>query len=198
MTITASLSNEHRVIEQVLNCLEKMVQKAAAKQELDWIDAGKALDFFKVFADQCHHRKEEDHLFRRLEARGFSRAFGPTGVMLHEHEEGRQYVRGMSAAITQAAAQPQEALEQFVQYAQAYIALLRQHIYKEDHCLFPMADQVLAGDELEMEREFDEVEHAHFAEGTHERYLQIADELAARYDVMPSVRPTVRCACGHH
>ena len=39
-----------------------------------------------------------------MEAKGFPREGGPTGVMLHEHELGRAHVRGMDEAIELAAA----------------------------------------------------------------------------------------------
>lgn len=46
------------------------------------------LNFFRVFADLCHHGKEEQYLFPALEAAGIPRESGPAGVMLAEHAEG--------------------------------------------------------------------------------------------------------------
>mgnify|MGYP000753666721 CR=1 FL=1 len=43
-----------------------------------------AVDFFRMFADRCHHAKEENHLFPAMEAKGMPREGGPTGVMLYE------------------------------------------------------------------------------------------------------------------
>ncbi len=53
-----------------------------------------------MFADQCHHGKEEDLLFPAMEAAGIPRESGPIGVMLEEHNIGRQYVRGMAEAVS--------------------------------------------------------------------------------------------------
>jgi len=85
MRPTEILMQEHRVIEQVLDCLERMAQRVEAGDELDLESAKQAIDFFRNFADRCHHGKEEDCLFPLLEQKGFSREQGPTGVMLHEH-----------------------------------------------------------------------------------------------------------------
>ena len=60
MTPTEILMDEHRVIEQVLDVLERIVQQSEVQGRLDGQSAGKAIDFFRVFADGCHHPKEED------------------------------------------------------------------------------------------------------------------------------------------
>src|SRR5262245_60786760 len=99
MKATDILMDEHRVIEQVLNCLEKLADRCEAGETLDNTSASEALPFFRNFADRCHHGKEEGHLFPLLEARGFSRQGGPTGVMLHEHEEGRGLLTAMARAV---------------------------------------------------------------------------------------------------
>ena len=104
MRATEILSQEHRVIEQVLSCLERMAQQCVVEGSLDGDSARRAIDFLRTFADQCHHGKEESHLFPALEAQGFSRDTGPTGVMLHEHEFGREHVGCMDRAIPAAAA----------------------------------------------------------------------------------------------
>ena len=147
MKPTEILSDEHRIIEQVLDCLEKIAQSCAAEGRLDNASAEQALDFFRNFADRCHHGKEETHLFPAMEAKGFPRQGGPTGVMLQEHEQGRAHIRGMVEAIEGAAAGQGEAVARFITHAQGYVSLLREHIEKEDHCLFTMANQVLSEDD---------------------------------------------------
>jgi hemerythrin-like domain-containing protein len=184
MNPTTILMNEHRVIEQVLTCLEKITDQAAATGAPDQASAEQALDFLRHFADGCHHGKEEQHLFPLLEARGFPRQFGPTGVMRAEHEEGRHHIQAMAAGVRDAAQGQPEALPQFIQHARAYVRLLREHIRKEDHCLFPMASQALnETDQQELLRRFEHVEHDQVGAGVHEEYLALADSLAARFDV---------------
>ena len=118
-----------------------------------------AVAFFRDFADRCHHGKEEAHLFPALEAKGFPRQGGPTGVMLHEHEQGRAHVRGMAEDIDAAAAGDAAALRQFIEHAEGYISLLREHIYKEDHVLFQLADRTLSeADQQALSAAFGQVE----------------------------------------
>ena len=53
MQPTAILSQEHRVIEVVLNCLERIAAEALESGRLDRESAEQAVDFFKTFADGC-------------------------------------------------------------------------------------------------------------------------------------------------
>jgi hemerythrin-like domain-containing protein len=189
MRATDILMDEHRVIEQVLNCLEKLADRCEAGEKLDGPSALEALEFFRNFADRCHHGKEEGHLFPLLEARGLGRQGGPTGVMLHEHEQGRGLVAAMAGAVERGA--PRE----FVRHARAYVKLLREHIRKEDQCLFPMAVGILSGADAEaLARRFEHVENAEMGEGTHEQFLQLANDLAERLDIP---RAQVAPPCGH-
>ena len=199
MKPTEILSGEHRIIEQVLDCLEKMAQNCAAEGRLDKTSAEQALDFFRNFADRCHHGKEETHLFPAMEAKGFPRQGGPTGVMLDEHEQGRAHVRGMAEAIDGAAAGESEAVARFVAHAQGYVGLLREHIEKEDHCLFAMANQALTEDDQQRLLEaFENVEHEHVGLGVHEKFLTVADELADRFGVKRAAGTgSLSCGCRH-
>lgn len=201
MRPTEVLMQEHRVIEQVLDCLEAMAQRAQSDEQLDQESANLAIDFFANFADRCHHHKEEDCLFPMLEQKGFSREQGPTAVMVHEHEVGRQHVRGMKKAIEALSEGDSSATTDFVTHALAFVSLLREHIQKEDHCLFQMADQSLTEQEqTQLMESFANVEHDDMGPGTHEKYLDIAAQLAKKYGILCRVTdPAIGTGCcGHH
>ena len=192
MKPTEILSAEHRVIEQVLDVLEIMASRAETSGELDAASAGDAVSFFRAFADQCHHGKEEALLFPAMEAKGFAREGGPTGVMMQEHDLGRRCVRGMADAIEKGDA------KSFARNGRAYVELLRQHIQKEDHCLFNMADQALnPAEQASLLAAFETVEHDHMGAGTHEKFLKLADDLADRYDVRHAQTAAPSCCCHH-
>lgn len=189
MKPTEILYNEHRVIEQVLECLERMAREATTVGKLNAQSARNALAFFRNFADRCHHGKEEARLFPMMEARGFPREGGPTGVMRHEHEIGRAHVRAMAESLDAAASGDPAALLRFVENADGYCVLLRDHIQKEDHCLFPMADRAFSeSDHKDLLAQFEQVEAEDMGAGTHEAYLLIANELADRYGVARAMR----------
>lgn len=184
MKPTDILMDEHRVIEQVLNSLEQMTDRAAISGRLEEESAREAIEFFRMYADQCHHGKEEAQLFPLMEARGFSGGCGPVAVMLREHELGRLYVSGMEAVIERASQGDADALQWFIQHGQSYIRLLREHIQKEDHCLFPSANRALnEQDQQRLLAAFEKVEAEEMGEGTHEKYLTLANRLADHFGV---------------
>jgi hemerythrin-like domain-containing protein len=137
MRPTEILSSEHRVIEQVLDCLEAMVKGLRAGKPLEEERAATALYFLRQFADACHHGKEEERLFPMLVARGMARHLGPIAVMLDDHRAGRMHL-GQAAAALEARDH-----EGFARAASGYVMLLREHIGKEDGVLFPMAESML-------------------------------------------------------
>lgn len=200
MRATEILRNEHRVIEQVLDCLQALVQQADATGALDAPAARATVHFFRHFADGCHHAKEELHLFRLMEERGFEPQFGPTGVMRSEHEQGRVLLGGMESSIDGAAAGDAGALASFARHAHVYLRLLREHIRKEDHCLFPLAERSLSDhDQAALLGHFESVEHEDVGDGIHEQFLELADRLARKFgvDAIPAAQTCGACACGH-
>lgn len=203
MKPTEILSSEHRVIEVMLSVLEKMVAQTTRDGRLDKDDANTAVTFIKTFADTCHHGKEEGQLFPAMEAKGVPREYGPIGVMLNDHEIGRQFVRQMAAHIDAASEGDPQAVQAFCDGATGYVQLLRAHIHKEDHILFPMAQRILSvQDQDELLRRFDTVEHEHIGDGVHEHFLNVAQTLATKYGVASEAITALQtggsCGCGHH
>ncbi|MHB1036064.1 MAG: hemerythrin domain-containing protein [Pirellulales bacterium] len=197
MKATEILMNEHRVIEPVLNALEEIVSRGLSQGRLDQQSASDAVAFFRDFVDRCHHAKEEEHLFKAVELYGFSGECGPTKIMRYEHELGRAHVRAMDEALPAASAGDPAALARFADHARGYVELLREHIRKEDHCLFPMADQVLdAPHQAALLAAFDKVETEEMGAGMHEAFHKIADDLAARFHV-PQATCQTHSACAH-
>lgn len=188
-TAVEILMSEHRVIELVLECLDKMAGACADGKPLDATSAREAIGFLKQFADGAHHGKEERHLFPLLEQKGIPRQGGPIGCMLEEHEAGRRHIRGMSAAIDGAARGEPKALLAFRSEAQGYVDLLRQHIRKEDEVLFQMAERVLsAADQRALLAGFDGTETDGESARDYERCLAVAAELARRFGVTDAPR----------
>jgi len=200
MRPTEILEAEHRVIEQVLSCLERMATIGTEAGRIDADPAREAIDFLRNFADRCHHGKEEAQLFPAMESRGFSPENGPTAVMRYEHTVGRKLIGQMDDAVEQASQGSAEHVRVFAHSAREYVGMLREHIRKEDHCLFPMADQALdEAAQQELLRMFERVEHEDIGAGVHERYLALADELAERYGVArKAVASCGGCGCGGH
>lgn len=175
MRATELLMEEHRAIERMLNVLGAIANRLSTGKEVAPGDPERALDFLSGFADKCHHAKEEGHLFPALVAAGLPQEGGPIGVMLAEHEQGRAYIAAMREALTNGDHPA------FAEAAQGYATLLRQHILKEDHVLYPMADARLAAQEDTLVAAYETLEREITGAGGHEAYHRLLEEMLARY-----------------
>ncbi len=182
---TEELTNDHRVIQRVLNVLEILVTRARSGGGFEADAFGSAVEFFRLFADACHHAKEEDLLFPVLEKRGVPREGGPIGVMLDEHRMAREHTARMHHALVDRATggdQAATAEERLLSAAEDYLQLLRAHIFKEDNVLFRMGDQVLTESDREsLTGQFCDVRCRAFDGKTREQLESIATDLEATW-----------------
>ncbi len=172
-----SLMNEHRVIERVLGAVEiQLGQLGETPFPADFFQ--KALDFLRVYADSCHHFKEEDTLFPAMNQKGFPKESGPIGMMLYEHQVGRSYLAQIRDNLAAAARNSAEAIEAIRENGFAYVELLRAHIQKEDRVLFQMAYQVLDTADFEkVDAIFSDESNAKINIALHRHYEALAEEL---------------------
>jgi len=175
---TEELMQEHRMIERVLSALERAAARLSKGQDVYLRFFAGTMVFIKNFADGCHHQKEEGILFPAMVENGLSRETGPVAVMLAEHEEGRRLTQKMRQSLERLQGCDDSARNELVQNALGYSKLLRQHIYKEDNILFPMADKVIPTDQQQQITEaFKLLEHDETGDDVHEKYLGLAVRL---------------------
>jgi len=178
MKATEILIEEHDIIQRVLVAIEKVAQGMESGRSISpeyFIDAA---SFIKGFADGCHHRKEEGVLFPAMVMNGMSIQAGPIAIMLAEHEQGRAFTRSLHDAAQQMATGDKAARSRIITNSLDYVNLLRQHIYKENNILFPMADKVIPLTQQEkVNQDFDRIEKEEIGEGIHEKYLVLAAKL---------------------
>jgi hemerythrin-like domain-containing protein len=170
MLATEILRKEHDAILKMLDALDQTSLQLSGAASVQPSTLQGLLEFFQLFADRCHHGKEEDLLFPLLERRGIPRGGGPIGVMLFEHDRGRELIREMSAAASEYEKEPHAAGRRWAEAAGEYSQLLREHIMKENNILFRMAEQILSPDEqTSLAADFEKAEIEKMGAGTHER-----------------------------
>ena len=178
---TAVLRKEHDAILKMLGATEEAARRLEAGTPVRAETLEGLLEFLRLFADKCHHGKEEDLLFPLLERKGLPRAGGPVGVMLYEHEEGRALIREMFEAAEAFRGGGAEARGRWAAAARHYADLLRDHIAKENDILFVMAENLLTpAEQDEMAAAFEKVDEEKMGSGTHERLHALMDKLAAK------------------
>jgi hemerythrin-like domain-containing protein len=179
-TATKNLEDDHVF---VLKLTDIMV--AVTRSEIPDIDHfSSIIDIIKNFADGLHHAKEETLFFPALALKGFSAQQGPVAVMLHEHIEGRNFVKGITDNLELYKKGDKSAKAGIYQNMQGYAELLVNHIGKENNILFRMADKVLTEKEQqELLLEFEKVENDRPSGEKAEDYIATILRLALFYKI---------------
>lgn len=174
---------EHEAVKTTLKILKRIGQDVAKSGNIanpEHLD--QLFDFSVTFVDRCHHSKEEEQLFPALEEMGVSREGGPVGVMLQEHQQGRDLISEMKIALDQYGNGDKDAAQIFIRRANDYVTLLTFHIDKENNVLFPMAEKHLPKSKMvELKKGFDRIEKDKIGAGKHEYYHQMLDALKKEY-----------------
>jgi len=172
-TATKNLENDHIHILRLIDVMEKAIKKT----EPNIANLQQMIDLIKNYADGLHHAKEENLLFPMLALHGFSPEQGPVAVMLHEHTEGRNFVKAMSVNLDNYNKGNQSSIKQVYQNMAGYIELLRGHIAKENNILFRMADNALSDeDQQSLLNQFKEIENRN-----QQNFIDKIEELAKAY-----------------
>lgn len=177
------LRSEHEAVQsalEILNHIRRQIEKTGKIPNPRHMT--QLLEFFSLFVDRCHHGKEEELLFPAMETVGVSRQGGPIGVMLFEHQQGRDRVTGMKNALNSYLDGNAAAALELAKHAQNYIERLRHHIDKENGVLFPLASRHLAPRKLaELKAGFDRIETRRIGAGKHEAFHRMLQELEDIY-----------------
>jgi len=175
-TATQNLETDHDYILRLIDVMEKMM----INFNTDWTHIELVVSVIMNYADGFHHIKEENLLFPLMIEKGFS---NPISVMLHDHEEGRNFVKGMNDGIEQHKQGDDSALPEIYRNMQGYIDLLRAHIGKENNVLFRMADRILSANEQEhLLLKFAAVERADYGNGQIQQFITEIEGLEAIYN----------------
>ncbi len=182
MKATSELMKEHDGIMLMLNIMNKIIENIQKRKELNPAHLEQVIEFLKVFADQCHHGKEEGILFPELVKKGFSQESGPIAVMLHEHGIGRGFIKDMSSHFQEYKAGKKDALPALADDMSKYVQLLMSHIQKENQILFPMADKALREDEQnQLYVRYEKLEEEVIGIGRHEEFHKLLRTLKTIY-----------------
>ncbi|MBL6974647.1 MAG: DUF438 domain-containing protein [Deltaproteobacteria bacterium] len=136
------------------------------------------LDYVTNYIDHCHSKKEEDHLFPLVQERGIPAEGGPLGVMLAEHEQQHDLVERLTKHADDFLAGNKEALASLKEGFDQYQTLCKDHFWKENDILYPMAIRVMTeADEALVIQGIEATETA-MGDDTRDRYYALAETLA--------------------
>lgn len=168
------LMNDHQTTERVIEAVSKALSGPSAPAVNLMQDAAR---YFREYVDLCHNKKEEQHLFPLIERRGIPREGGPLAVMLGEHDQSRTLLPRLLALIDAYAAGQPEVLDQLRQAFDEYSALLKNHFWKENDILYPMARRVMTPADVAAVMSGIAATEAALGDDTRARYYALAERV---------------------
>ena len=156
---TQMLENEHLVIAKVVSAAPVLADRLEAGQTISVETLQGVVEFMRIFADKCHHGKEETLLFPLLGKKGIPMQGCPVGVLTMEHGKGRILVKELADGAEAYQNGDPGAKQAVIQALRGIAILYPNHIWKEDYLLFPMTNKVLNQDEQQtLYEQFEQVE----------------------------------------
>ena len=147
MTAIDLLIEEHKYVSRMLVVMRKACLRFMDNKEINYDDFDKIINFVREFADNHHHKKEENFLFNKMvEHLGETGKNIITHGMLVEHDLGRTYMRNLEESLNKYKNGQEEAKLDIVANAVSYGNLLENHIQKEDNVIFNFAKRSLKED----------------------------------------------------
>ena len=156
----APLMIEHRLIERMIRAIAVEIARIEGGGEIDPAFIDDAVDFIRIYADRCHHGKEEGILFRELgrkDLTSYERII--MEELVEDHRKGRQNTTDLVAAKERYIKGEKEQGEVILRELRFFVEFYPAHIEKEDkHFFMPVMSYLSEAEQQEMlgeERTFD-------------------------------------------
>lgn len=176
---TQILEEEHLIIAKVVGAAPVLADRLEAGQLVGAETLLEVVEFMRIFADKCHHGKEEELLFPALAKKGIPMQGCPVGALTAEHVRGRELVKELANAVDAYKSSDLAVSGEIVKSLRGIAELYPNHIWKEDYLLFPMTEKVLSTEEQHsLYCQFQLVEER-VGPDVHHRLEQFAERLAA-------------------
>jgi uncharacterized protein len=168
------LMNDHQITEKVFEAVERALAAPGGPAPAV---LRSAMEYFQGYVDGCHNKKEENHLFPLIERRGIPRTGGPLAVMLSEHEQSRAMLPGLVRLADRCLAGDPSVLDDLRAAFGQYSSLLKNHFWKENDILYPMARRVMSEADGETVVAGIEAIEAAIGPDTRAKYYALAERL---------------------
>jgi hemerythrin-like domain-containing protein len=178
------LMTEHRLIMRVIDNMQQHAESIEQGAGLDSAYVDAVLDFLHNYADQNHHGKEEDILFRRLKNMPMTPEHRQMMEdLIEDHRFARRVGAGMAAANGRYRSGESHALADILDAMRTLVDFYPRHIEAEDHGFFKPAIGYFTPEEREtLTEDFEEFDRML----VHERYEHLAEELEAGRVPLPT------------
>jgi hemerythrin-like domain-containing protein len=173
------LKHDHHVIQQVVAGMSAVAELLDSGKQVDPSVLVDLVQFLRVFADQCHHEKEEQHLFPLLATKANVSTKRELESLEREHRSAKQLVAQLAKVAAVYVHNPAVVRYRVIDLLQQLVELYPAHIWKEDFLLFPLAQQNLTpAEQQNLEEKFENVERE-VGEDVHAGFEMLAHKLGA-------------------
>lgn len=177
---TDVLRKEHKIIHKMADAAKQDAKEIQNSDEVDAERIAKYHDFFKNFADRCHHAKEEEELFPVLREMKVDPVI--IDLLTQQHEQGRLLLGGIKEVLTALKDNKTVADTQaLARYILEYAELMDRHIRIENEYLWPRVAEQLSDLQKEALAEaFYRIETDDLGKGFHEKYHALAMDVLGK------------------
>lgn len=147
---------EHRLIERVINLMSRELPRMNRENKANPDFLEFAVDFLRVYADKCHHGKEEDILFYELSQKPISNEHKQLmEELIQDHIFGRKTVSKLAQARLDYIQNQETALKEIIDTVTVLAQFYTRHIEKEDkHFFLPVMEYFDERQQEKMIRDF--------------------------------------------
>lgn len=133
---------EHRLIERMILIIKDELKNVQNKRKVNSIFIDNTVDFIRTYADQTHHGKEEDILFRELEKKELTKEHkNIMNELIEEHKFGRKTTRELLEAKEKYIQGEEGAINIIIEKMKLLTEFYPKHIEKEDkHFFIPVME----------------------------------------------------------
>ena len=128
---------EHRLIERIIYVLKAELQRFKDNKDVEPVFIDNIVDFIRTYADQTHHGKEEDFLFRELKKKEISVEHRKImEELIEEHIYGRTITGDLVKAKEDYLKGKNKNINIIIEKIKTLVEFYPKHIEKEDKQFF--------------------------------------------------------------
>jgi len=175
MLPVAPLMKEHRLIERMIKLMRDELKKATKENRVNSGIIDTAVDFIRIYADKCHHGKEEDILFRDLAKKDMTEEHERImNELIEEHVQGRKTTKKLAEANKEYRKGKRDSIATIIDSMTWLVDFYPKHIEKEDkHFFIPVMKYFNDKERSDMLNECWEFDK----EMIHKKYRQVVETL---------------------
>jgi hemerythrin-like domain-containing protein len=177
-------TREHRVIQAMVTCADRIVRRALDDWGAADDDLVHSLRFFREFVEGAHVRSEEEFLFPFL-AKALDLDAGIFAAQaVAEHADSRISMSTLEAAMEAVDAGADEARHDLLEHFAEYLSRLEQHLHAEDDYLYRVLSDALSPEQQRsLHATLSEARLAGLGHARSDAFLRSARFLCRRYGV---------------